>query len=211
MNQWQYILMGYAVFGLIAYCIGAIPSGWLIARLRGVDIRKVGSGNIGATNVFRTVGRLYGVLTFFCDALKGFLPVFFLPALAAFFADTPTLLSGLKIVCAAMTVIGHSWPIYLKFKGGKGVATSAGALMALTPPAVGVGLLSWLIVFIPTRYVSIASIAAAGAVAAAGWMLTDWLTALLLTVLAAIIIWRHKPNIQRLRSGTENRFQFKKS
>ncbi len=211
MTTMQYIALWYIFTGLAAYLVGAIPFGWLIARLRGVDIRRVGSGNIGATNVFRSIGKGWGILTFFCDALKGFLPAYFFPALAARFSPENISIAGLAIACAGLAVAGHNWPIYLKFKGGKGVATSAGALLALAPAAIGAGLLTWLLVFLATRYVSVASIAAVGAAAGAGWFLAAWPTALLLTVLGAVIIWRHKSNIQRLRAGTENRFQFRKS
>jgi glycerol-3-phosphate acyltransferase PlsY len=211
MTTLQYIALWYIAAGLAAYLIGAIPFGLLIARLRGVDIRRVGSGNIGATNVFRSIGKGWGILTFCCDALKGFLPAYSFPALAARLGPENISIAGLAMVCAALAVVGHNWPVYLRFKGGKGVATSAGALLALAPAAIGVGLLTWLLVFGVTRYVSVASIAAAGAVAGAGWFLAAWQIALLLTVLSAVIIWRHKANIQRLRAGTELRFQFRKS
>lgn len=211
MTPIQTILIWYILPGLAAYLVGAIPFGLLIARLRGVDIRQVGSGNIGATNVFRSIGKGWGILTFVCDALKGFLPAYAFPALAARLGPENISTAGLAMVCAALTVVGHNWPVYLRFKGGKGVATSAGALLALAPGAVGAGLLAWLLVFLTTRYVSVASIAAAGAVAGAGWFLADWPTALLLTLLGAAVIWRHQANIHRLRAGTELQFQFRKS
>ncbi len=211
MTTLPYIALGYIAPGLAAYLIGAIPFGLLIARLRGVDIRRVGSGNIGATNVYRSIGKSWGILTFICDALKGYLPVWIFPLLAMRLTADKVSPAGLAILCAAMAVAGHNWPIYLRFKGGKGVATSAGALLALAPSAIGVGLLTWLMVFLATRYVSVASIAAAGAVAGAGWFMAAWPTAALLTGLSAVIIWRHKSNIQRLRGGTELRFQFRKS
>ncbi len=196
-------LLIYIVCGGLSYLIGAIPFGLIIAKLKGVNIRQVGSGNIGATNVLRAVGKTWGILTFICDAGKGFLPVRLLPQ---YFEATP----ALSIICAIMAVMGHNWPIYLRFKGGKGVATGAGALTALAPIAVGIALLVWLGCFLTTRYVSAASIAAAGTAAATAWFLPDKPAALLVTLLSFLIIWRHKTNIQRLLNGTENRFNFKK-
>ena len=160
--------MIYSVCGILAYLLGAIPFGLLIARANGVDIRAIGSGNIGATNVFRAVGKGWGLLAFACDALKGFIPASVFPLLAktlgAFDGD-----AVLPLVCACLAVAGHNWPVYLRFKGGKGVATSVGALIGLAPAAAGVGLLTWALVFVATRYVSVASIAATIMVAGAVW------------------------------------------
>lgn len=191
---------------VVSYLIGAIPFGLLIARLKGVDITKVGSGNIGATNVFRSVSKPLGVLTFVFDALKGWGPAWFLPGWAQVTdASDP----ALGLLCAAMAIVGHTWPVYLKFKGGKGVATSAGALIGIAPKAVGLGLLVWLLILVATRYVSVASIAAAIAVAASGWTLyagTGYKLPVALTILATLIVWRHRGNIKRLIAGTEHRF-----
>lgn len=205
---------GIAIFiggGLIAYLLGAIPCGFLIARARGIDIRTVGSGNIGATNVFRSVGKGWGILTFFCDALKGFIPAWLFPLLACRlfgWAGGP----AIAVVCACLAIAGHNWPIYLGFKGGKGIATSLGALLGIAPAAAGLAALCWIIIFLATRYVSVASIAAAGTVMLAGWFFYYRGSGLLLpgvlTLLGAMAIWRHKANIRRLLSGTENRFQF---
>ena len=154
---------------VFAYLLGAIPNGLLIARARGVDIRTVGSGNIGATNVFRAVGKGWGILTFFCDALKGFVPSFVFPLLVSsqFGED----LDYLGVACAAAAVAGHNWPIYLKFKGGKGVATTAGALLGIAPAAMGIGVAVWVVATFSTRYVSVGSILAAAAVPVAAWFL----------------------------------------
>jgi acyl phosphate:glycerol-3-phosphate acyltransferase len=200
----------YIACGLPAYLLGAIPFGLLIARARGVDIRKVGSGNIGATNVFRSVGKGWGILAFACDALKGLIPVTLFPRLAqaAWAYDGG---AALPLACACLAIAGHNWPVYLRFKGGKGVATSAGALAGLAPAAAGIGLAVWALAFAATRYVSVASMAAAAAVAAAAWALPAHAGPLLpgaLTALCALIVARHKGNIRRLLNGTENRFEF---
>jgi glycerol-3-phosphate acyltransferase PlsY len=185
-----------------AYLLGAVPFGLLIARSRGIDIRQVGSRNIGATNVMRSVGKPWGILTFMLDALKGLLPTVLFPC----WSGSPA--GWLGIACALAAILGHNFPVYLKFKGGKGVATSAGALLGLAPAAMGLGLVVWAAFFFTLRYVSLASIVAALVIPAAGW----WLyrdTPLLpgfLTLLGALIILRHRANIQRLLNGTENRF-----
>ena len=199
-----------AGFGLLAYLIGSIPNGLLIARAKGVDIRRVGSGNIGATNVFRSVNKTLGILTFFGDALKGWLPAWVFPKLVACLAG-PEVSPWLGIVYAALAIAGHTWPVYLKFKGGKGVATSAGALLGLAPGAVGIGFLAWIVVFLSFRYVSAASVAAALAVpATAWWLYRDAVLPTFLSVLGVLIVLRHKSNLQRLVSGTEHRFEFGK-
>jgi len=204
--------MIYSVCGILAYLLGAIPFGLLIARAKGVDIRAVGSGNIGATNVFRALGKGWGILAFACDALKGFIPAGVLPLLAKkFWAFDGHVV--LPLVCACLAIAGHNWPVYLRFKGGKGVATSVGALIGLAPAAAGVGLLTWALVFGVTRYVSLASIAAAVTVAGAVWIFysqTGMLLPFVLTILCALVVWRHKSNIRRLLHGAENRIEFKK-
>lgn len=204
--------MIYIICGVCAYLLGAIPFGLLIARANGVDIRAVGSGNIGATNVFRALGKGWGILAFACDTLKGFIPASVFPLLAkmlwTFNGD-----AVLPLVCACLAIAGHNWPVYLRFKGGKGVATSVGALIGLAPVAAGIGLLTWALVFLVTRYVSLASIVGAIMVAGAVWIFyaqTGILLPFVLTLLCALVILRHKSNIRRLLHGAENRFEFKK-
>ncbi len=204
--------MIYSACGILAYLLGAIPFGLLIARAKGVDIRAVGSGNIGATNVFRVLGKGWGILVFTCDALKGFISASVFPLLA----KTLWVFDGgavLPLVCACLAIAGHNWSVYLRFKGGKGVATSVGALIGLAPMVAGAGLLTWALVFVTTRYVSLASIVAAIMVAGVVWIFyaqTGILLPVVLTVLCGLVILRHKSNIQRLIHGTENRVKFKK-
>lgn len=195
---------------LAAYLLGAVPFAFLFARVRGVDIRRVGSGNVGATNVFRCVGRPWGILTFAADLSKGALAATLVPRLlhgtsVSFPPEIPF------IVCGISSIAGHNWPVFLGFRGGKGVATSAGVLLGLTPAAAGIGLLCWIAVFTVSRYVSAASISAALAVAGAAWvpgLRQGRVLPPTLTVLAAMVIFRHRSNIRRLLNGSENRAAF---
>ena len=192
----------------LAYLVGAIPFAWLAARTRGVDIRTVGSGNVGATNVFRSISRPLGVLVFTLDALKGFAPARWgrlWPMAGAAPDEARTAAWALALGAAA--VIGHTWPVWLKFKGGKGVATSTGVVLAVAPPIAMIALAAWCAMALLFRYVSLASIVAALAAAAASWW---WYPAAdprpaVFTALAGLIILRHRANLQRLRAGTEPR------
>ncbi len=206
-------LLVFSVFGAASYLLGAIPFGYVIAKSKGIDLFKTGSGSIGATNVFRSLGKKWGILTFFLDALKGFIPSFFFPLLASRY-DAECNQFLLALLCAALSVTGHNWPVYLRFKGGKGIATSAGALAGIVPGLIGSGLITWTVVFLLTRYVSVASITVAVIIMIGGWVFySDRGPALpvVLTILGIFAIWRHKSNIQRLINGTENRFEFNKS
>jgi acyl phosphate:glycerol-3-phosphate acyltransferase len=196
------------VGAIIAYLLGAIPVGLLVARAKGVDIRSVGSGNIGATNVFRSIGKPWGVATFVLDALKGFVPAWVFPLWCA----DPGWSIGLLFGC--MAIAGHNWPVYLGFKGGKGVATSAGVLLGVAPVEALIGAGVWFAVFFVSRYVSLASIAAAVAIPAAGWLRAEAhgpVLPVVLTLLGILAVWRHRSNIERLSNGTENRFERKKN
>ncbi|NKB25112.1 MAG: glycerol-3-phosphate 1-O-acyltransferase PlsY [Kiritimatiellae bacterium] len=193
---------------IASYFLGAIPIGLLITKLKGIDIRSVGSGNIGATNVFRAVGKNWGIITFIGDALKGFIPTYFFPIWAhqTIHDSSEPILS---ILCGCTAIAGHNWPIYLKFKGGKGVATSAGFLVGIAPQAVGIGCGIWILLFAISRYVSVASIAASITIIIVGWVLYSSKGLLLpttLTILGFVVIWRHRSNIVRLKEGTEHRF-----
>ena len=193
---------------MLGYFLGSIPSGFLVAKARGVDIRTVGSGNIGATNTFRVLGRAAGSFVLVADGLKGY-------AACAWMVDailrgqglSPEGGEPLRIVAGVCAVLGHSFTCWLRFKGGKGVATSAGVFFALAPLATGVGLATWLIVFAISRYVSLASIIASLALPAATWLTPNSLALRLVTsAMGVTVIWRHKGNIQRLLQGTEHRF-----
>lgn len=201
--------LGYILVALAAYLLGSIPTGYLVARARGVDIRAVGSGNIGATNVFRVLGRGPGVFVLGVDALKGYAACRLFGALAAawFGGQSATAKEFFPIVAGLSAILGHNYTCWLGFKGGKGIATSAGVLLALFPKAFGVVLVVWALVFAVGRYVSLASIAAAVALPIAvglfGYGAERLTVALLMSGLA---IYKHKPNIQRLLAGTEHRF-----
>lgn len=202
----------------LAYLIGAIPIGYLVARINGMDIRKVGSGNIGATNVYRCVGKSWGIFTFLVDFIKGYLPVAFFPMLVQSWSTdiSPTYLSLAEseqaLLFGCMAVVGHNWPVFLRFQGGKGMATGAGALLGFAPLVMLIGLISWLIFFLATRYVSLSSILTAIVIVVAAWLLQHekLLVPAALTIMGVIVIWRHRSNIKRLLAGTEHRFEFGK-
>ncbi len=198
------IFIGCAV---ASYFLGSIPTGFLWAKARGIDIRTVGSGNIGATNVMRALGKGPGITVLLIDAAKGFLPVWLAPRI---FPDVNR--SALEIACCVFVIAGHNWTCWLKFKGGKGVATSAGALLAFLPLPLLCALGVWAIVFGIWRYVSLASIFAAIAMPIATWFVKKDATLLIFTaILGVVAIYKHKANIQRLLAGTENRVGAKKT
>jgi glycerol-3-phosphate acyltransferase PlsY len=204
--------MAFLLTALAAYLLGSIPTGYLVARWKNIDITQVGSGNIGATNVFRILGRGPGIFVLVTDAAKGALSVLFLPGLAALVAGAGSpWLAALAAVCA---VLGHNFTCWLRFKGGKGIATSAGALAALVPAAFLVIFITWIVVFALGRYVSLASIASAAVLPLATAFTSRgelrWPLVGLTSLLTFLAIWRHRPNIRRLLDGTENRFGPKK-
>jgi acyl phosphate:glycerol-3-phosphate acyltransferase len=202
----------FASVGLIAYLIGSFPTGYLVGRLRGIDVRNVGSGNVGATNVTRVLGKQFGYPVFMVDFFKGLGALLVAVAVAHRF-QVDSVVSDL---CAAMggifAVVGHSYPVWLGFKGGKGVATSLGVMFGISWIAALIMCAVWIVVFKATRYVSVASIAAAIALPVA--MMTQlFLHELRSPVLvyfslclAAIVVLRHRSNLSRLINGTEPRF-----
>lgn len=185
-----------------AYLIGAIPFGVVLTRLAGVgDVRASGSGNIGATNVYRTFGRRLGLLTLLMDALKGLVPVL----LAGSLLDFST--SQVAMVAAA-AFLGHCYPVYLGFKGGKGVATALGIYLVLSPWSVLVALLLFAAILWRWRYVSLASVSAAAAIPLlVGLLERSWPLVLATLFISVMVIVRHRANIERLRSGTESKFK----
>ncbi len=220
------------VVALASYLIGAVPFGFIIGKLHGKDIRKEGSGNIGATNVTRVIGKAWGRLCFFLDFLKGALPVlivtFFTPkALFPFLVDClpeawlgamnqyPDPMNILPSLAAFAAVCGHIWPVYLKFKGGKGISTAAGAILALNPLTIIAAGLVWIVVFYASRYVSLASVTAATlmpvfAIALRFFGVSADIPEIILFLLLAILTdLKHSSNIRRLLNGTENRFEKK--
>ena len=187
---------------LASYLIGAIPTGMVLTRLAGgEDLRKVGSGNIGATNVYRTAGRKLGIITLIGDCLKGVIPL--LIAIQVFHLPQAELaLVGLA------AFIGHCFPVYLGFKGGKGVATALGVFLVLSPQSILGAFALFALILWRWRYISLASISAAAAIPFLVLLLERTLPLFLATlVIAAIVIWRHKANIDRLLAGTENKFK----
>ena len=205
-------MLTLAVVLIGSYLLGSIPFGYLAGRMAGIDIRNCGSGNVGATNVIRTLGKSYGYPVFALDFLKGFgaVKISILIATRMQSEWNPPEMFG--IVAAISSVLGHSFPLWLRFKGGKGVATSGGALFGLAPVAALVGVAIWIVTFWLTRYVSVASIAAAAALPLI-ILVSTWLsrtTGRLLfyssVCLAAVVIWRHRSNLSRLMRGTEPRF-----
>jgi len=205
-------MLTLAVVLIGSYLLGSIPFGYLAGRIARIDIRNCGSGNVGATNVIRTLGKGYGYPVFALDFLKGFGAVKISIMIATRAQSEWTSPEMFGIVAAISSVLGHSFPVWLGFKGGKGVATSAGALFALAPIATLVGVAIWILTFWLTRYVSVASIAAAAALAFI-ILVSTWLsrtTGRLLfyssVCLAAVVIWRHRSNLSRLMRGTEPRF-----
>jgi glycerol-3-phosphate acyltransferase PlsY len=194
----------------IGYLLGSLPFGYVVARAHGVDIFKEGSGNPGATNVKRVLGEKFGRkgknagnLVFVLDAVKGALAASWLMFTPLAYTDARLL--GLVGVIAA--VLGHSFSIFTKFKGGKGVATAAGGLVVLIPISCLMGAAVWLLTFAVTRYVSLGSVLAAVAVPAASWLRSNPLPfSIVATALGAFVIFRHRANIKRLLAGTEPRF-----
>jgi glycerol-3-phosphate acyltransferase PlsY len=198
-----------------AYFCGALPFGYWAGRLKGIDIRQHGSKNIGATNVIRVLGKKVGIPVFILDVLKGAAPTMFAKIWMTdrWGVDVGTLVA---VLCAAAAVLGHTFTFWLGFKGGKGVATTAGGLLGLEPLSLGIGLVAWAITFYASRYVALASIVAAVVlpVSMAVLMFTrGTLNYVLLgfgIVMGVLVIVRHRTNIARMMAGTENRFGKKK-
>ncbi|GFO62956.1 glycerol-3-phosphate 1-O-acyltransferase PlsY [Geomonas paludis] len=183
-----------------AYLLGSVPTGLLLARSMGINIRECGSGNIGATNVYRTAGKKLGIMTLVGDCLKGLIPVLIAQSLELF--PMWVALIGLA------AFLGHVYTVFLGFKGGKGVATALGVLLGTAPLAVLFGILVFAAVLYKWRYVSLASISAAACIPALAFATcAPRETIVMAAVIAVIVILKHHENIARLRAGTENKFK----
>jgi len=189
----------------VAYVLGSIPTGyWLGLAWEGIDVRRQGSGNLGATNVFRVLGTGPGLLTLTIDILKGWAPV--LCARHLFPQDL-----ALALATGLAAILGHTTSVFVRFRGGKGVATSAGVFAALLPLPTAAAVLVFAVVFAVTRYVSLGSLVAVLTLAASSFMVStprplSWAAVLV----AVFVVWTHRANILRLRNGTENRLSWHK-
>lgn len=209
------VILIFASVIVLGYLLGSFPTGYLVAKAKGIDIRKVGSGNIGATNAFRILGKGPGSLVLLIDAVKGGLACAGLPALVGVFGFgrelSPTAMEWLPLLAGFSAILGHNYTCWLGFKGGKGIATSAGVLLALVPMALLIILTVFLIAFGLSRYVSLGSILAAAALPFAAWATGASRPIIgVTTVMAILAIYKHRANIQRLLAGTENRVGSKK-
>ena len=191
----------YLLAALISYLLGSIPFGWIIAKLKGVDIRSKGSGNIGATNVYRVVGKTEGFLTLLFDLLKG------LAAVAIFSGLFPNH-TYMGVVAGFSAVVGHDFSIFLKFKGGKGVATTYGVVLLLYPLAALIGMAIWIAILLTSKYSSLAALLSftiTTIIAIAGKIAT--VNKVLFIILLLLMFYRHKENIARLIKKEEHRIK----
>ncbi|MEO1860574.1 MAG: glycerol-3-phosphate 1-O-acyltransferase PlsY [Verrucomicrobiales bacterium] len=220
--EFPYLTCAIAV--LAAYIAGSLPFGFWISKCLGVDIRNQGSGNIGATNVLRTLGRKVGITVLILDISKGFLPV--LIGSRIIFKQLPDsmrnredIVGTIYVLLAIGTILGHNYTFWLGFKGGKGIATSAGAIMSFLPEVLMGSTLVWILIFFLSRYVAIASIAAAFSIPILiasldhNYLFPDlnssWPVISFGIIAAIMAVWRHRSNIQRLIKGEEDRFERK--
>ncbi len=215
--MWENIL-----YLVAAYLIGSVPFGYLAGRLNGIDLREHGSRNIGATNAVRVLGKKWGIPVFICDFLKGYAPLLFMKEHLggdATLFGTGQMLWFLGVMFAL--ILGHTFTCFLRFKGGKGVATTAGTLIALSPTVGGVTLAVWALCMLATRYVSLSSMVAGFGMMAAGakvfWLrdgaatTADFLVLALLAIIFLLVVVKHRSNIVRLCKGTEPKAFSKKS
>lgn len=205
------------IYLIVAYLIGSIPFGYLAGRLNGIDLREHGSHNIGATNATRVLGRKWGIPVFICDFLKGYIPLVVAMHLIAG-ADkgvaqySPGEMGWCLGVMAAL-VLGHTFTCYLKFRGGKGVATMAGCLVAFLPAVAGIAILVFVGMMAITRYVSLSCLTAGAVmVIAAAWIFrtndgqmlpAEWIALSVLALIFLLVLWKHRGNISRIYHGTE--------
>ncbi|MSO43775.1 MAG: glycerol-3-phosphate 1-O-acyltransferase [Thermoleophilia bacterium] len=192
--------MNFAIAIIAAYFLGAMPFALLAGKMKGVDLRAAGSGNLGATNVFRNLGRTAGIVVMALDIAKGVGAVLIAESLTG--APWP-------MVAGAVAIIGHVFPVWTKFRGGKGVAVGAGVLIGLAPAAAGVMIGIWVVLVLVTRYVSVASIIAALSAAPLAWAFgTPWSYVGFVALVSLVVIGTHRGNIVRLARGEETRISF---
>ena len=196
--------MKIIILALFSYLLGSVSFGYIFAKkIKNIDIRKVGSGSTGATNTARILGMRYAALVFILDVAKGFLAVFLAFCLTS---GTPSC-TWTMIICAYTVIIGHNWPVFFSFKGGRGSATTLGVLFGIVPKAAVIIAIVVLVVIVLTRYVSLASLIGAVLIPVLILCLSYPPEYLLFGVpFAVLVFWRHIPNIRRLRTGTEPRF-----
>lgn len=196
------MMMPWGCALLTAYLVGSIPTAYLmVKRLKGTDIRSIGSGNVGATNVTRAAGFKAGALVFLLDAAKGWLAATWV---AGQWSPPSTIA---PLACGVAAIVGHIAPVFLGFRGGKGVATMIGVLIGAMPAVAGICLLIWLACFLAWRYVSLASLIALSAVPLAQWVLRQPFSHIAIGLaLVALVVFTHRANIARLRAGTEHRW-----
>ena len=223
-------ILSYILTALGAYLLGSIPFGFLMAKAKGIDIRKAGSGNIGATNALRVLGKPAGIAVLLLDVAKGFAACFLGFLIFMYFSMQTSGLhsitnssssdfdkmwnafSNFPILAGIFAVLGHNYTCWLKFKGGKGIATTAGVYLMLAPWPLFIALMIFILAILLTKYVSVGSISAAVALSAMVWIWPpqNLFLGIVTTALGALAIYKHKSNIQRLRARTENRLGQKK-
>ena len=204
--------MGYIILFLgfvAAYIIGSVPTAYIFGRVfKGIDIREYGSGNVGATNVFRVIGQVPGIIVLIIDTIKGLICVTYL-ASGFLYLEPVTRPELYRILVGLSAIAGHNWTLYLKFKGGKGVAASAGVVIGLIPKIFWLGFLVWLITFFITGFVSLASIIAIISVPIFTLAFGEPAEIVIfMCLLCLIIVYKHKSNIRRLARGEEKRIAF---
>jgi glycerol-3-phosphate acyltransferase PlsY len=198
---------------VLSYLAGSVPFAYLLGKIKGLDLRRAGSGNVGATNAFRVLGPAAGIISLVLDSGKGLLAVTVLVGISLNLAGPPEFgqAGWLRILAGISVIAGHNWTVFLKFKGGKGVATSAGVFLGLAPGAVGLSVLVWLVTVALSGYVSLGSILAALALPLFIWLGDKEMGFTLFGLLAAVlVILRHRSNIKRLFRGEENKISWKK-
>ena len=192
---------------ILAYLLGSVSGSLLLGKLKNVDIRSEGSGNAGGTNAFRTQGLLFAIGVLVIDMGKGFLAAWWIPGL--FIADSSVVLgtSEIMMACGFAAVLGHCFPIWHGFRGGKGAATAVGALIVIEPWLLLPLLITWLLTLVMTGYVGLSTVFASLSLIPSAWWLDDQSLLVFTIVMAAFLLFTHRGNMRKLRNGTEHRFE----